>query len=432
VGDIRPTMIGGCGVEHVSTCVVRKGRTTAAVVVAMLAATLFVALPASGARAAGLLTVTTTSLPTATVGISYSEALTASGGTSPYTWAMTGALPAGLSLDSDGVISGTPTTRGAADLMVTVTDAASATASATLSIPVTSTAITELAGADRFGTAILVSQQEYPHNDSASAVVLARADSYPDALVGAALAAAKNAPLLFTSGTTLAAATVAEIQRLLLAGSTVYLLGGTSAIPASIAQQINTLGYVEVRYGGSDRYATAVAVAGALGNPFTVLLASGTNFPDALAASPAATKAFGAILLTDGSVVPPETSAYLATHHGTVYAVGGPAAAADPSAIPLVGADRYGTAIAVAHQFFSSPPTVGVASGATFADALAGGSLLAHTGGPLLLADPSVLPASTRSYLTTNAASLVTASIFGGPSALSAAVQTAVGVALGQ
>ncbi len=412
--------------------VIRKGRATSVAVVVVLAATLFVALPASRARAAGVLTVTTTSLPLAIVGVAYSEALSASGGTSPYTWTTTGAVPGGLNLDADGVISGTPNTRGAVSVTFTVTDAAAATASVTLSIPVTSTAITDLAGADRFGTAILASEQEYPNNHTASAVVLARADNYPDALVGAALAAAKNAPLLFTSGPTLSTATVTEIQRLLFAGSTVYLLGGTSAIPASIGQQINNLGYAEVRYGGADRYATAVAVAGALGNPYTVLLASGTNFPDALAAGPAATKAQGAVLLTDGSFMPAETSAYLATHHGTVDAVGGPASGADPSAFPLVGTDRYGTAIAVAHQFWSSPPTIGVASGATFADALAGGSLLARTGGPLLLSDPSVLPASTSSYLAANAASVVTASIFGGPSALSATVQTAVGVALGQ
>ena len=420
--------------DYVSATAARSRRAIAAAVAAVVAGAWLALMPADRAHAAGAVTVSTTGLPTAVVGTAYSQPLTAVGGTSPYTWAITaGTLPIGLTLSSDGVISGTPNTRGVSSMTVTVTDAASSTASDTLSMPVTSTAISDLAGADRFATAILSSQLEYPGSHTASAVVLARADNYPDALVGAALAAAKNAPLLFTSGSALSTATVTEIQRVLLAGSsTVYLLGGTSAIPASIESQLTALGYAQVRCGGADRYATAVAVAGALGSPFTVLLASGTNFPDALAAGPAATKAGGVVLLTDGSVMPSETSAYLATHHGTVDAVGGPAAAADPSAVPLAGTDRYGTATAVARQFFSSPPTVGVASGVSFADALAGGALLARTGGPLLLSDPSVLPASTSSYLTANAASLTTASIFGGPSALSAAVQTAVGVALGQ
>jgi len=55
------------------------------------------------------LTITTTNLPPATVGIPYAYTLAAVGGTKPYTWTLTsGTLPAGLSLSSDGVISGTP------------------------------------------------------------------------------------------------------------------------------------------------------------------------------------------------------------------------------------------------------------------------------------------------------------------------------------
>jgi hypothetical protein len=57
------------------------------------------------------LEVTTTSLPAATVGQTYTATLAAEGGTSPYTWSVTaGSLPAGLTLNSStGVISGTPT-----------------------------------------------------------------------------------------------------------------------------------------------------------------------------------------------------------------------------------------------------------------------------------------------------------------------------------
>jgi hypothetical protein len=99
-----------------------------------------------------------------------------------------------------------------------------------------------------------------------------------------------------------------------------------------------------------------------------------------------------------------------------VYAVGGPAAAADTTATALAGADRYATATAVATQFFTAPTTIGVASGVTFADALSGGAYLAHAGGPLVLSDPAVLPASTSTYLTANAATVTTATLFGGTS----------------
>lgn len=81
--------------------------------------------------------ITTTSLPNGTVGTAYSKTLTASG-TGSLTWAVTsGTLPAGLSLSSGGVISGTPTTVQAPTITVTVTDAAtSLTASQTYTLTI--------------------------------------------------------------------------------------------------------------------------------------------------------------------------------------------------------------------------------------------------------------------------------------------------------
>jgi hypothetical protein len=75
-------------------------------------------------------------LPSATVGLSYSATLEASGGTSPYSWSITsGSLPGGLKLDATtGVISGIPTAAGTSDFTVIVTDAADETASAPRSI----------------------------------------------------------------------------------------------------------------------------------------------------------------------------------------------------------------------------------------------------------------------------------------------------------
>ncbi len=152
-------------------------------------------------------------------------------------------------------------------------------------------------------------------------------------------------------------ATQAEIQRVLPAGGTVYLLGGTAAIPATVATSLTSLGFVPVRYAGADRFGTALAVADALNDPSTVLLATGVNFPDALAAGPAAAHVHGVVLLTNGSSLTPAVTAYLAAHPGTVYAIGGPAVAADPSATALSGADRYATAAAVASTLFAAPTT---------------------------------------------------------------------------
>jgi putative cell wall-binding protein len=288
-----------------------------------------------------------------------------------------------------------------------------------------------LSGSDRFGTAIAASQVEFPTAGTAGAVVLARSDDYPDALVGTALAAAKNAPLLFANGGLLTLATQAEIQRVLPAGGTVYLLGGLAAIPASVATSLTSLGFVPVRYAGTDRFGTALAVADALNDPSTVLLATGVNFPDALAAGPAAAHLHGVVLLTNGSSLTSAVTAYLAAHPGTVYAIGGPAVAADPSATALSGADRYATAAAVASTLFTAPANVGLASGTAFPDALSGGAFQAHFGGPIVLTDPHALPTSTSAYLTAAKTTIVTTNIFGGAVAVSVTVQTAIGTALG-
>ncbi len=79
------------------------------------------------------LSITTSSLPSASVGFSYSTTLAANGGTTPYTWSLAvGSLPSGLSLNpTTGLISGTPLSAGTHDFTVRVTDAAAPNDAAT-------------------------------------------------------------------------------------------------------------------------------------------------------------------------------------------------------------------------------------------------------------------------------------------------------------
>ncbi|MBO2011797.1 Ig-like domain-containing protein [Hymenobacter negativus] len=73
------------------------------------------------------ITVAPATLPNGTQATAYSQTLTASGGTAPYTFAITaGALPAGLSLTTAGTLSGTPTGNGTFTFTVTATDASAA------------------------------------------------------------------------------------------------------------------------------------------------------------------------------------------------------------------------------------------------------------------------------------------------------------------
>jgi hypothetical protein len=87
---------------------------------------------------ASTLEISTTQLPDAKVNSPYSAQLSATGGTAPYVWSASGELPAGLTMSSTGVISGTPTSTGQAMLAVTVTDSENApqTAQVTLALDV--------------------------------------------------------------------------------------------------------------------------------------------------------------------------------------------------------------------------------------------------------------------------------------------------------
>ena len=145
-----------------------------------------------------------------------------------------------------------------------------------------------LAGEDRVATAIDASQDSYPTDGSAGAVVLSRADGFADALAGTPLAAAEEAPILLTPTAALDPRTLAEIERILPSGGRVHLLGGTGAIGPAVAAALTERGYVVTRHAGADRYTTAVAVAEALGSPEEILLVTGRDFPDGLAAGAAA------------------------------------------------------------------------------------------------------------------------------------------------
>lgn len=83
------------------------------------------------------ITLTPANVAAATIGTAYSQSVGATGGTAPYTFAVTsGNLPAGLQLNSSGALSGTPTAGGTANFTVTATDANTNIGSATYSLVV--------------------------------------------------------------------------------------------------------------------------------------------------------------------------------------------------------------------------------------------------------------------------------------------------------
>src|SRR5271165_59719 len=121
--------------------------------------------PPNGAAALNI--TTPNPLPVGAIGDTYREGLAATGGQQPYTWTIdSGALPPGLSLTADGVISGTPTTVGNYSFTLRVTDSQSpvkayqvASTSITINLPLSfsSTPLTNAVIAVAYSNAVAAS-----------------------------------------------------------------------------------------------------------------------------------------------------------------------------------------------------------------------------------------------------------------------------------
>lgn len=154
----------------------------AALLVLILAPCLYAKNNRHGGRgntSTGGLNITAVALPDGTVGIAYSQTLGATGGTAPYTWAITGCsgatgcLPPPLTLGAGtGTISGTPTAAGLYSFTVTVTDSAAHTYSYATAITIAQsggTTIFQWTGQDNNLSAW--DYVGYPSNTTVSAAV---------------------------------------------------------------------------------------------------------------------------------------------------------------------------------------------------------------------------------------------------------------------
>jgi putative cell wall-binding protein len=192
------------------------------------------------------------------------------------------------------------------------------------------------------------------------------------------------------------------------------------------------------RLAGGDRYATAAAISR---NRFssgagTVFVATGADFPDALAGSPAAAKVRGPILLTRRDDLPASTATELSRlRPSKIVILGGPGAVSNTVAASLgsyagtvvrwSGVDRYDTAATISRSSFA--PGVGtayVATGGAFPDALAGGPVAGSGGSPILLVQGDTVPRATADELARLRPSRIV--ILGGPGVVNDAVANAL------
>ena len=219
---------------------------------------------------------------------------------------------------------------------------------------------------------------------------------------------------------------------------TKYFYGTREVAPSDAVFPYDPDVTVRERLAGADRFGTAVAVSksGFPNGAPVVYLASGTNFPDALAAGPIAAHDGGPLLLTRPDVLPGAIAAEIARLDPVrVVIVGGTGAVTagvQKSIAKLVptatvsrvaGKDRYETARALIRTAFPSTiPSLYIATGKVFADALSAGAAAATTGGAVLLVDgtTAVLPTATTALLDTLQPAGVT--VVGGVGAVSAGI----------
>ena len=306
-------------------------------------------------------------------------------------------------------------------------DGAGARTLATGTQPSTPTWTTRLAGATRVDTAVSASRATFA---SATAVVVARDDLYPDALAAGPLAAKLGGPLLLSPSVGAPSALVAEVTR--LGATTAYLIGDTTALSAQVEADLRAAGVTAIhRVGGATRYDTAALIAAQVGGA-AVYVARGDDWPDA--ASVAALAAFQRrpIVLTPPAALGPSARDAITSLHATsATIVGGSAAVSDGvetelraagvAVTRLSGPTRYATSAAVA----SAGATAGLtgqrwmADGLDWPDAIAAGPAAAASRGNLVLVDPGDLSGSpeTRTWLLDHGGGSVVA--VGGPDVLS-------------
>lgn len=158
-------------------------------------------------------------------------------------------------------------------------------------------------GADRYATSRAVVAQFF---SASTSVVLATGRGYADGLVAGTLAGRTGAAALLVDGRrlTLDTPTLDAIRR--LGAKSVVLAGGHGSISIPIEQQLRTLGFDVTRHGGASRYETATRLMTAAGDapPQEILLASGEDFPDALAGAALAARTGADLYLTRAKCVP--------------------------------------------------------------------------------------------------------------------------------
>lgn len=260
-------------------------------------------------------------------------------------------------------------------------------------------------GENRYATAAALSRRSFEPaaNGPDGTVFVATGEAFADALAAGPAAASIKSPVLLAAKDRLPAETAEELVR--LAPREIVLLGGTSAVSAQVETALREHATTVSRISGEDRYETAAAVSRRFfpGGSAVAFVATGRDFADALAGGAVAGAANSPVLLVDHERLPPATATELRRLGARrVSLLGGPAAVSDRTmgdlqaiagdAIRLAGEDRFATAVEVSKASASVGGNIYIATGAGYADALAGAAVAGKDGFTILLTGKSCMP----------------------------------------
>jgi putative cell wall-binding protein len=184
--------------------------------------------------------------------------------------------------------------------------------------------VDRVAGTDRYATAAAVSAATFP--SGVPVAYVGNGVSFPDALAGSAAGAALGGPVLLSEPTALPAATANELAR--LRPARIVVLGGPGAVSEAVEGELASIAPT-TRASGLNRYETAINLSRdgyAPDSPPTVFIASGTDFPDGLAAGAAAGVAGGPLILVGASLSPQVATELVRLNPARVVILGGPGA----------------------------------------------------------------------------------------------------------
>ena len=253
--------------------------------------------------------------------------------------------------------------------------------------------VERIAGRDRNHTAINTSKRFF---NKSKYVIIADSGNYPDALTATVLAHVLDAPILLNNTRYLEDDVAEEIVR--LGASEVIIVGGHKSISENVKSQLAKYDQNKVqRIWGRDRYVTSSELAYEIerltGKVNKAIIASGEDFPDALATAPLGSKEIAPILLVTRNQMDKKVSKALKDLNiKRVYVAGGQNSVSKKleAQLPQVirrfsGQDRYETAVQVASYTYPDSKEVFVASGEVFPDALVIGPVCARRKAPILL-----------------------------------------------